>query len=56
MEQAGKTEDVDLIDISGDPVDFDSIDLFTGSNVAVALVDSDQETADRVEAAVSGLT
>jgi hypothetical protein len=49
-------EDIDLTDISGDPVDVDTIDLFTGSNVAVVLVDSDQETADRVQSAVAELT
>ena len=49
-------EDIDLLDISGEPLDFDSIALFTGSNVAVVLVNADEATADRVEAAVVDLT
>ena len=49
-------EDVDLKDIAGDALTFDSIDLFTGSNVAVVLVDGDEQTAERVEAAVDELT
>ena len=49
-------EDVDLVDINGKDVQYNSIDLFAGSNVAVALVDADQQTADRVKAAVEGLT
>ena len=49
-------EDVDLVDINGKDVQYNSIDLFAGSNVAVVLVDADQQTADRVKAAVEGLT
>lgn len=49
-------EDVDLVDINGDELEFDTIDLFAGSNVAVVLVDSDDETAEKVRAAVEGLT
>jgi hypothetical protein len=49
-------EDVDLVDINGDDVQYNSIELFAGSNVAVALVDADQQTSDRVKAAVEGLT
>jgi hypothetical protein len=49
-------EDVDLVDINGDDVQYTSIDLYAGSNVAVVLVDADQQTADRVKAAVEGLT
>jgi hypothetical protein len=49
-------EDIDLLDISGEPLDFESIALFTGSNVAVVLVNADEATADRVETAVGDLT
>jgi hypothetical protein len=49
-------EDVDLVDINGKDVQYNSIELFAGSNVAVVLVDADQQTADRVKAAVEGLT
>lgn len=49
-------EDVDLIDISGDEVAYDSIELYAGSNIAVVLVDSDEETAEKVRSAVEGLT
>lgn len=48
-------DDIDLTDISGDPVDLNEAELFTGSNVAVVLVDASQETADRVRAAVAAL-
>ena len=48
-------EDVDLQNIAGDPVEFDTIELFTGSNVAVVLIDANQETASHVEHAVTGL-
>jgi hypothetical protein len=49
-------EDVDLVDISGDPIEFTSIELYANSNIAVVLVDADQSTADKVKAAVEGLT
>ena len=49
-------EDVDLVDINGDDIQYNSIELFAGSNIAVALVDADQQTSDRVKAAVEGLT
>lgn len=48
-------EDVDLVDVSGDPIDIADAHLFTGSNVAVFLVTPDQETVERVEIAVSEL-
>lgn len=47
--------DIDLTDISGDLLESDTVELFTGSNVAVVLVDANQETADRVSAAVDRL-
>ena len=49
------SDDIDLTDVSGDPVDVNEIDLFTGSNVAIVLVDSNQVTRDRVRSAVADL-
>jgi hypothetical protein len=48
--------DIDLVDISGDPIEFKSIELFANSNIAVVLVDADQSTAAKIKAAVEGLT
>jgi hypothetical protein len=49
-------EDVDLVDISGDPIEYQTIELVANSNVAVVLVDADQTTIDRVKNAVAALT
>jgi hypothetical protein len=49
-------EDIDLVDVAGDPVSFTTINLYTNSNVAVVLIDADEETAGKVESAVAGLT
>ena len=49
-------EDIDLVDVAGDPVSFTTITLYTNSNVAVVLVDADARTAEKVQSAVAGLT
>lgn len=46
-------EDVDLEDIAGDPVDASNVQLYTGSNVAVLVVDSNEETSDKIESAIT---
>jgi hypothetical protein len=48
-------EDVDLVDVAGDPIDVADANLFTNSNVAVLLVASDPETIEKVEQAVNEL-
>jgi hypothetical protein len=49
-------EDIDLDDVEGDPIEFESIELFTASNVAVVLLDANEETSERVAEAVAALT
>jgi hypothetical protein len=49
-------EDIELEDGAGNPIEFESIELFTSSNVAVVLLDADDETTERVAEAVAGLT
>jgi hypothetical protein len=48
-------EDVDLVDVAGDPIDVDEATLFTNSNVAVLIVASDPDTIAKVEQAVNEL-
>lgn len=49
-------EEVDLRDVRGDAIDVGNGNLFTGSNVAVLLIATDQETVEKVKAAVAALT
>lgn len=48
-------EDVDLVDVAGDPIEIDDASLFTNSNVAVLLVGGDDDTVAKVEEAVNTL-
>lgn len=48
-------EDVDLVNNAGEPVDAADLELLTGSNVAVVLVDGDDGLGERVAAALGRL-
>lgn len=48
-------EDIDLVDVAGDPIDIEDASLFTNSNVAVLVTATDPDTLEKVEAAVNAL-